>query len=1230
MAQRVKRISAKNSQGVIKYLIEQTVRYYEGKDGGEPPGFFMGKGAEFLGLNAPISKTALERFFRGEDPATGTPLVTRRKDACPAIDILLSTPKSISVLHALTKDAKERKKIDDGITKATHRTIERIERELEYRLGRNGSEVKKVAGALMAVFPHGDTREKDPHKHFHILLANIAWQQDGKTSAISPDRLFELHKLSDAIYQRELAVEMRKLGYGIEERMVKDVRGRNILRTSVAGIPEDIVDLFSKRTNDVKKRVAAIEEQEVDEGNKKVSSVLLDEIGRETKKAKSHINAKSRHSKWQVEAAEKGFVLDTAALKLAAKTLEPPKNKTDAEIVCGLLDKEAVFSRDKLEEVIAMQAVFDPKTDSDPNYVRNRVNGILRSTELLPLINKKGRVVWTTQTIRQSELDYIAYAVSTAGDRTHANQINKNRLEEVFEKQKQDIIARLKQKNGHDWGKSWKQKAFEKQCDAVRHLTLDSGRVALMSGAAGSGKSLSSKMVVQAFEDAGYKVIGASVSWKATRNFESEAGAKSQSVASLVQSIKNGKSPLDAKTVLCIDEHGMCGSADTSIILKEAEKVGAKVILIGESSQLVPISEGSAFASIENALKANGYGLAEDDKIAVLDDIQRQRQAWHRDAVYAMRAGNAEESLSAFETHGLLTTTETKQQAIVKAVDAFIEAKERSNDVLMLAATRADVFELNKQARERLKERGEIGKTEISISVSYGELEGYANSYTIKETRAFSARERVVFKKNDIKGIGVINGDEGTIEKIQKTRDGAELTVKIDGKDGKEGKLITFSTNNYDSMDWCQAISVHSSQGKTVEEVVMLCDPDSGIMTRNLAYVGISRSRGDTKIFTTDVSALAVIASQNAEKSTTLNFALAVGDREELIERTVSNKPVETAIAAITHGTPEQLREMLNREPEALSRTDDHGNGLLHLAIFNGNIEATKILVAMGLNPDQENNHGNTPRSDAERTDDIAVRTAFKLAFQQKTVDMEPSHAEAELSEASTEATTICQEPNPVKPNQPVDQTAIVLPQENTNTMQPTADASPEASPEADNVHEQPPKPAPTVGNTCLKVIEAIRRGIDVNKEIKRLMNRSNGQVREGAAETLLHVATRENCIEGVQVALDNKANVDSINTDENSKFVGDTALHVALREGHTDIVKRLLAAGANTAVPDKDGDTPMEFAKASGDKDLKRAFGIVEPLPKPEPSFAKPPKAAQVYRDAKVRNKNDDYDMEM
>lgn len=1142
MAQRVKRISAKNSNSVIEYLIEQTVRYYEGKDGGEPPGYFMGKGAEFLGLNAPISKTALERFFRGEDPSNGTPLVKRRKDACPAIDILLSTPKSISVLHALTKDPKERRKIDDGITKATHRTIERMERELEYRLGKNGSEVKKVAGALMAVFPHGDTREKDPHKHFHILLANIAWQQDDKISAISSDRLFELHNLLNAVYERELAVEMRKLGYGIEERMVKDARGKSILRTSVAGIPETIVDHFSKRTNDVKKRVAAIED-----GNKNVGSALLDEIGRETKKAKGTINAKGRHAKWIKEAANVGFVLDTEALKQAAKTIEPPKGKTDAEIVCGLLDKDAVFRRDKLEEVIAKLAVFDPRADGDPDYVRNRVNNILRSDELLPLVSKKGRVVWTTKTVRQSEIDYIDYATKTAGDRTHADKVDRNRLEQVFAKQKEDIVARLKQKHGNDWEKHWKQKAYEKQCQAVRHITIDSGRVALMSGAAGSGKSMSSKMVVQAFEEAGYKVIGASVSWKATRNFESEAGAKSQSVASLVQSIKNGKSPLDAKTVLCIDEHGMCGSADTSVILKEAERVGAKVVLIGESSQLVPISEGSAFAAIEAALKANGDidgKLPKQEKTAVLDDIQRQRQAWHRDAVYAMRAGDAEASLAAFETNGLLTTTDTKQEAIGKAVDAYMDAKGRTDEVLMLAATRADVCELNRIARERLKQRGDIAKTDVVVTVSYGELEGYADSYTIKETRAFSARERVVFKKNDIKGIGVINGDEGTIEKVVQTREGAEFTVKLDGKDGQAGKTVTFSTADYDSLDWCQAISVHSSQGKTVEEVVMLCDPDSGIMNRNLAYVGISRSRGDTRIFTTDVSALAEVARQNAEKFTTLNFALAVGDRGEIIERAeLSTKPVETAIAAITHGTPEQLREMIARDPQAFSRTDDHGNTLLHLAVFNHNLDAAKVLIEMGMSPDEKNHRGDTPRSDAAKNDDTSIKKAFNSVFQQ----------------------------------------------ENTNTTQPTADAEHrEAKPNDNEPQEEAPAiNIPTIENLALLFVGSIETN-DVASVNKALGWLTKGETLvDGAAEAVM-LAALDGCHEAMEFALEHGADPNAQGTD------GRTALHFAVLNGRKDTVNMLLQHGANLEAKDNGGDSVRDYAKASGTENL---------LPQPEPT---------------------------
>src|SRR5690606_37310550 len=73
---------------------------------------------------------------------------------------------------------------------------------------------------------------------------------------------------------------------------------------------------------------------------------------------------------------------------------------------------------------------------------------------------------------------------------------------------------------------------------------------------------------------------------------------------------------------------------------------------------------------------------------------------------------------------------------------------------------------------------------------------------------------------------------------------------------------------------------------------------------------------------------------------------------------------------------------------------------------------------------------------------------------------------------------------------------------------------------------------------------------------------------------------------EAVQILIDAGANVNHINS------LGWTALleAVILSDGgpvHQDIVKRLLAGGADTSIADRDGVTAFEHAKAKGYREM-------------------------------------------
>ncbi|MEM7664114.1 MAG: Ti-type conjugative transfer relaxase TraA, partial [Pseudomonadota bacterium] len=107
--------------------------------------------------------------------------------------------------------------------------------------------------------------------------------------------------------------------------------------------------------------------------------------------------------------------------------------------------------------------------------------------------------------------------------------------------------------------------------------------------------------------------------------------------------------------------------------------------------------------------------------------------------------------------------------------------------------------------------------------------------------RAFGAGDRIVFGRND-RELGVKNGMLGTVERI----DGSKITVQLDGD---RERCLTFDASQYRHFDHGYAVTIHKSQGATVDHGYVLA---SRSMDRHLAYVAMTRHRDDLRVFVPD------------------------------------------------------------------------------------------------------------------------------------------------------------------------------------------------------------------------------------------------------------------------------------------------------------------------------------------------------------------------------------------
>ncbi|MEG3149246.1 Ti-type conjugative transfer relaxase TraA [Sphingomonas sp. ZT3P38] len=344
------------------------------------------------------------------------------------------------------------------------------------------------------------------------------------------------------------------------------------------------------------------------------------------------------------------------------------------------------------------------------------------------------------------------------------------------------------------------------QRSAYEHITGAKG-LGVVIGYAGTGKSAMLGVAREAWEGAGYAVHGIALSGIAAENLESGSGIASRTIASLEHHWAEGRELLTARDVLVIDEAGMIGTRQMERVIGEAEKRGAKVVLVGDPEQLQAIEAGAAFRAT-----AERHGSVE------ITQIRRQREDWQRDAARQLATGRTAEAIASYEDRGRIHVAKTRDAARADLVDRWDRDRITSPGAsrIILTHTNDEVRALNIAARERLRLGGALGE-DVTVHVERGE-------------RQFATGDRVIFLKNE-RSLGVKNGTLGQVQAVTQTR----MAVMLD-----DGRSVAFDVKDYANVDHGYAATVHKSQGVTVDRVHVLATPG---LDRHAAYVALSRHR---------------------------------------------------------------------------------------------------------------------------------------------------------------------------------------------------------------------------------------------------------------------------------------------------------------------------------------------------------------------------------------------------
>lgn len=533
--------------------------------------------------------------------------------------------------------------------------------------------------------------------------------------------------------------------------------------------------------------------------------------------------------------AERGLEIEpTEHMGVGATNLRRRGGRVDRSRLDGDAgQRNADVIREKPEQVLAIitseKSVFNRHDiartlhryiNDDAQAFQNAFASVMASpalTELRPerVDGETGEVELARYSTR--EMVEIEHGMADAAERLHqAHNHGVDRRHVVKAMEEMDEAIRLKTGNAE-------LRLSDEQRQAISHVTGPE-RIAAVVGLAGAGKSTMLAAAAQAWERQGYTVHGAALSGKAAEGLEESSGIKSRTLASWSHSWENEKLQLGRGDVFVIDEAGMVGSRQLASFVGEAEKRGAKIVLVGDHEQLQAIGAGAPFRAIAERI---GH--------ASLGEIKRQMEPWQQEASVAFASHRTAEGLAAYRDKGNIHFASGRDEARAAVVRDYLADRDLHPEAsrVAMAHRRIDVHAINEGIRAELQERGELAKGEEAGEFSFQTNDG---------SRSFAPGDRLVFLENS-RDLGVKNGMLGEVKAVEQDA----LYVALDGaSDRADARMVRVPMNDYRSVDHGYATTIHKNQGATVDRAFVLA---SGTMDRHLTYVAMSRHRHDVQLY---------------------------------------------------------------------------------------------------------------------------------------------------------------------------------------------------------------------------------------------------------------------------------------------------------------------------------------------------------------------------------------------
>ena len=872
------------SRNAKEYFSQSLKREDYYSQGQEVSGDWHGMAAERLGLSGALTQADFESLCDNKIPGTDEQLTQRNKsNRTVGYDFNFHCPKSVSVAYEFTQD----ERILDAFKMSVNQTMREIESEIKTRVRKNGADENRTTGNMVwAEFVHFTARPvngvPDPHLHAHCYTFNTTWDDAEKKWKAGQFRdLKGDAPYFEAAFHARFSKQLAEMGYRIE-RMAKG--------WELAGIPQRVLDEFSKRTEQVEQKAK--------------------ELGITSAKGKDGLAALTRERKQkQLSKPELKELWDKRISAAERQTIENIRNEIIAVPRVSASEMKAMdyamlhcYERASIvtDKELLRHALRFGVGDVDVAQIKRQ---LLRDELIKETVD--GRQWLTTKDMLAEEKRLIDFVQDGKG------------------KFKPFGSGKYQFQN---------EKLSDEQRNAVRHVLQSMDRVTAIRGGAGTGKTTMMKEAVAAIESTGQKVFTFAPSAEASRGvLRSDAGFdNAETVKALLQNPKL-QTQVHGK-VVWIDEAGLLSVRMLARVVDLAEKENCRIILSGDTAQHRAVERGDALRLLEQHA-----GL----QAAELTQIRRQKSEAHKAVVADLRTGNLENAFKRLDKLGMLREMDADQRHEALAADYTAAVKARKS-ALVISPTHAEGERVTREIRAKLKAANKLGVDEREFiqlknlqwtQAQRADHRNYQAGQVVQfhqNVAGFRRGERVTATEWDDHGVALVPQDgemvllpldmaarfqvyesrqialtagdwvritqNGFTKDKHRLNNGDLKQVKGFTKDG-DIKLVNgwVISKDYGNLTHGYCLTSYSSQSKGVDCVFVAEGSESfRAADREQFYVSASRFKEALTIYTDDKHQLLEAVRKSSHRPSAMDL-VTKGISESTDDETVTKKPSQPA-----------------------------------------------------------------------------------------------------------------------------------------------------------------------------------------------------------------------------------------------------------------------------------------------------------------------------------------------